>query len=114
MADLVGSNGERKAFNIVGKPNIPGRLSYSIATGKARFGTDVIVPNMLFAKFLRSPYGRARVKSMDISKAKCNEEAPRWQDARLELQISDVSPACHGNLFMHCNYSGRRQGIYPA
>jgi CO/xanthine dehydrogenase Mo-binding subunit len=70
MADLAGSNGERKVFNVVGKPNIPGRLSYSIATGKAKFGTDVVVPNMLHAKFLRSPYGRARVKSLDIRKAK--------------------------------------------
>jgi CO/xanthine dehydrogenase Mo-binding subunit len=70
MADIAGSNGERKEFRIVGKQNIPGRLSYSIATGKAKFGVDVVVPNMLFAKFLRNPYGRARVKSLDISKAK--------------------------------------------
>jgi len=42
MADLAGSNGERKAFNIVGKPNIPGRLSHSLATGQAKFGTAVL------------------------------------------------------------------------
>jgi CO/xanthine dehydrogenase Mo-binding subunit len=70
MSDTEGSNGERKEFKIVGKPNIPGRLSYSIATGKAKFGTDIVVPDMLFAKFLRSPYGRARVKNMDIGRAK--------------------------------------------
>jgi CO/xanthine dehydrogenase Mo-binding subunit len=70
MADTAGSNGERKVFTIVGKRNIPGRLSYSIATGKAKFGVDVVVPNMLSAKFLRNPYGRARVKSLDLSKAK--------------------------------------------
>lgn len=52
MADLVGSNGDRKVFKIVGKLNIPGRLSYSIALGKAKFGSDVIVPGMRHAKFL--------------------------------------------------------------
>ncbi len=70
MADLAGSNGLRTEFRIVGKHNIPGRLSYSIATGRARFAADVTVPEMLHAKYLKSPYGRARVKSMDISKAK--------------------------------------------
>lgn len=70
MADIAGSNGDRKTFKIVGKRNIPGRLSYSIATGKAKFGVDVVVPDMLFAKFLRNPYGRARVKSLNIGKAK--------------------------------------------
>jgi CO/xanthine dehydrogenase Mo-binding subunit len=70
MSDTAGSNGEREAFKIVGKPNIPGRLSFSIATGKAKFGTDIVVPNMLFAKFLRSPFGRARVRSLDTNKAR--------------------------------------------
>ena len=70
MADLAGSNGERQVFNVVGKRNVPGRLSYSIATGMAKFGTDVIVPDMLHAKFLRSPFGRAKIKSVDISQAK--------------------------------------------
>ncbi len=70
MADITGSNGERAVFSVVGRPNVPGRLSRSIATGKAKFGTDVVMPEMLFAKFLRCPYGRARVKSLDVSRAK--------------------------------------------
>ncbi len=61
---------KRKEFRIVGKPNIPGRLSYSIAPGKAKFGIEVVVPNMLHPKFLRCPYGRARIKSVNPSKAK--------------------------------------------
>jgi CO/xanthine dehydrogenase Mo-binding subunit len=69
MADLAGSNGQRTEFKIVGRPNIPGRLSYAIATGEAKFGSDVVVPNMLHAKFLRSPYSRVKMKSLDISKA---------------------------------------------
>jgi len=70
MADIEGSNGQRTEFKAVGRANVPGRLSYTIATGGAKFGTDVVVPNMLHAKFLRSPHGRAKIKSMDISKAK--------------------------------------------
>ena len=61
-------------FKIVCKPNVPGRLSNTIATGRAKFGTDVVVPNMLFAKFLTSPHGRARIKSIDVSQARALPE----------------------------------------
>jgi xanthine dehydrogenase molybdenum-binding subunit len=69
MADLVGVNGQRKDFRVVGKPNLPGRLSYSIATGVAKYGADYTAPDMLHAKFLRSPYANARIKSMDTGNA---------------------------------------------
>ncbi len=69
MADIEGSNGQRAEFKAVGRPNTPGRLSYVIATGRAKFGTDAVLPDMLHAKFLRSPHGRAKIKSMNISKA---------------------------------------------
>jgi CO/xanthine dehydrogenase Mo-binding subunit len=70
MADTVGVNGTREKFEVVGKPNIPGKLSYSIATGKAKFGIDYVFDNMLEAKFLRSPYANAMVKSVDVAAAK--------------------------------------------
>jgi len=70
MADLDGSNGLRKEFKAVGRANVPGRLSYSMATGMAKFGSDAVVPDILHAKYLRSPYGRVRIKSMNINKAK--------------------------------------------
>ncbi|MEJ2111713.1 MAG: molybdopterin-dependent oxidoreductase [Acidobacteriota bacterium] len=70
MADLAGSNGQRHEFKAVGRANVPGRLSYSMATGMAKFGTDAVLPNMLHAKYLRSPYGRVKIKSMDVSKAR--------------------------------------------
>jgi CO/xanthine dehydrogenase Mo-binding subunit len=70
MADLAGVNGQRKEFKVVGKPNLPGKLSYSIATGMAKFGVDYVFPNMLHAKFLRSPYANAAVKSVDVAAAK--------------------------------------------
>ena len=87
MADIAGSNGDRREFNAVGKANVPGKLSHSIASGKAKFGTDVIVPDMLYAKFLRSPYARARVKSIDASKAKALPgvvEVITWEDPELK------------------------------
>ena len=87
MADIAGSNGQREEFKVVGKVNIPGRLSYSIATGRAKFGTDVVVPDMLHAKYLRCPHGRAKIKSMDISKAKALEgvvDIVTWDDPDLK------------------------------
>jgi len=70
MADLAGVNGTRKEFRVVGKPNIPGKLSYSIATGMAKFGADYVFPDMLQAKFLHSPYANAVLKSVDVDAAK--------------------------------------------
>ena len=70
MADLAGVNGQREDFRVVGKPNLPGKLSYALATGIAKFGIDYVLPNMLHAKFLRSPYAHAKVVSVDTTKAK--------------------------------------------
>ncbi|MBN1566574.1 MAG: xanthine dehydrogenase family protein molybdopterin-binding subunit [Acidobacteria bacterium] len=83
MADLAGSNGQRAEFKAVGRANVPGRLSFTIATGRAKYGTDAVLPDMLHAKFLRSPHGRARVKGMDVSKAKALEgvvDIVTWDD----------------------------------
>ncbi len=83
MADTEGSNGLRTEFKAIGRANVPGRLSYTIATGRAKFGTDAVVPDMLHAKFLRSPYGRVKIKSIDISKAKALEgvvDIVTWDD----------------------------------
>jgi xanthine dehydrogenase molybdenum-binding subunit len=65
MADLIGANGDREVFRVVGKPNLPGLTSQQMATGAAKFGSDYTVPDMLFAKMLRSPYAHARVLSID-------------------------------------------------
>ncbi len=70
MADLVGVNGQREHFRVVGKPNLPGVLSYALATGIAKFGIDYTAPDMLHAKFLRSPYAHARIVSIDTTRAR--------------------------------------------
>ena len=38
-------------------------------TGAARYGADINLPGMLYAKVLRSPHSHARIRSIDTSKA---------------------------------------------
>jgi len=42
MADLAGVNGQREEFKVVGKPNLPGRLSYLLAAANAAYGANGI------------------------------------------------------------------------
>jgi CO/xanthine dehydrogenase Mo-binding subunit len=87
MADLEGINGTRKEFRVVGKPNLPGVLSWAQATGAAKFGIDFVVPDMLHAKFLRSPYANARIKKIDTSKAMAIPgvvDIVKWDDKDLQ------------------------------
>ena len=39
-------------------------------TGRAKFGADIHLPNMLIGKVLRSPHAHARIRSIDTSKAR--------------------------------------------
>jgi len=87
MADLAGKNGTRKEFRVVGKPNLPGVLSWSQATGVAKFGVDYAVPGMLHAKFLRSPHANARITKIDTTKARAIEgvvDILTWEDPDLK------------------------------
>jgi CO/xanthine dehydrogenase Mo-binding subunit len=87
MADLAGVNGTRKDFRVVGKPNLPGVLSWAQATGVTKFGIDYVVPDMLHAKFLRSPYANARIKSVDTKKARAIPgvvDILTWEDADMK------------------------------
>ena len=38
-------------------------------TGRARFGADLILPNMVHGRVLRSPHAHARIKSIDLAPA---------------------------------------------
>ena len=95
MADIEGSNGQRTEFKAVGRANVPGRLSYSMATGMAKFGSDAVVPDMLHAKFLRNPYGRVKIKSMDISRAMALEgvvDIVTWEDPEIKSMKGTREP----------------------
>ena len=99
MADLAGVNGTRKDFRVVGKPNLPGVLSWSQATGVAKYGIEYVVPDMLHAKFLRSPYANARIKKLDITKARSIPgvvDIVTWEDADLK----NLSSGGDGGFFM--------------
>ncbi|MDR2486768.1 MAG: molybdopterin-dependent oxidoreductase, partial [Clostridiales Family XIII bacterium] len=83
MPDYVGANGLREEFRVVGKPNLPGKTSYVLATGVAKFGVDFVLPDMLHAMFLHSPYANAKVLSVDTSKARALEgvvDILTWED----------------------------------
>ncbi|MBN2338182.1 MAG: hypothetical protein JXP48_06545, partial [Acidobacteria bacterium] len=69
MADLTGINGQREDFRVVGRTDLPGKLSWAVASGLAKFGVDYVVPHMLEAKFLRSPHAHARIKGYNLEKA---------------------------------------------
>ena len=43
---------------------------YEKVTGRAQFGADLNLPNMLYGKVLRSPHAHARIKSVDVSRAR--------------------------------------------
>jgi CO/xanthine dehydrogenase Mo-binding subunit len=78
---------DRTDFKIVGKRDVPGALSYVLATGQAKFPRDLVLPNMLFAKVFRSPFARAKIKSMDVSQAKALpgvKAVITWEDPELK------------------------------
>ncbi len=60
---------DRKTSKYLGK-NVPRVDGPEKVSGHAKYTYDIILPGMLYGKFLRSPYANAQVKSIDVSKAK--------------------------------------------
>ncbi len=57
-------------LNVVGKPLPPmPEVSIPRFLGKAEYATRVLLPNMLYVRFLTSPHPRAKIKSLDTSTA---------------------------------------------
>ncbi len=56
-------------FSVMGKPH-PRLEAEDKVTGRAKYSYDIRFPDLIYAKMLRSPHASARVKSIDISKAK--------------------------------------------
>jgi CO/xanthine dehydrogenase Mo-binding subunit len=113
MADLAGINGTRKDFRVVGKPNLPGVLSWSQATGVAKFGIDYVVPDMLEAKFLHSPYPNARIKSVNTTKARAIPgvvDIVTWEDEDMKGPGGGRGPA-QGLLSNYAYYDGMEVGV---
>ncbi|MCX8032539.1 MAG: molybdopterin-dependent oxidoreductase [Thermoleophilia bacterium] len=90
-----GRNQDRQEFRVVGRRDLPGRLSYALASGSAVFAREYVCDGMLHAKVLRSPYGRARIKRLDVSKAMALpgvHEIVTWEDEELRLMESRLQP----------------------
>ena len=69
MNDVTMKGLGERLFKVVGtRPLRPDGVDK--VTGRAKFGADVHVPNMLIGKVLRSPHAHARIKSIDTSKAR--------------------------------------------
>ncbi len=68
MNDVTMKGLGERTFKIVGtRPLRPDGVDK--VTGRAKFGADLHVANMLIGKVLRSPHAHARIKSIDVSKA---------------------------------------------
>lgn len=55
-------------FQVIGK-RIPRIESVPKVTGSLKYIDDMVLPGMLYGKFLRSPYAHAKVGKIDVSKA---------------------------------------------
>ncbi len=55
-------------FRIIGERR-PREDAMEQVTGRVRYAADLSFPNMLWARFLRSPHAHARIKRLDVSRA---------------------------------------------
>lgn len=62
-------------YKVIGKRGVMPHGGVEKASGRGLYTRDVKLPGMLYAKFLLCPYAKARIISMDTSKA---EALPGW------------------------------------
>jgi len=78
------------------RPKIDGREK---ASGRAQYasdiGTKIRFPNLLYAKVLRSPYPHARIKRLDISRAR-NVPGVKEIITYEDPEVSRLKPTTHG------------------
>ncbi|MCC7168158.1 MAG: molybdopterin-dependent oxidoreductase, partial [Rhodospirillales bacterium] len=75
-------------------------------TGGARFATDIYLPNMLWAKVLRSPVPHARILRIDTEKAK------KLDGVKAVLTAADVPEARYGALVLDMGMFARGKVRY--
>ena len=56
-------------YSAVGRRDVYRVEGYAKVSGQARYTTDVLLADTLWAKYLRSPYAHAKIASLDTSKA---------------------------------------------
>ena len=72
-----------QAYRYVGKPVKRGEAIEKVR-GQWVYGTDLVLPGMLYAKALRSPYPHARILSVDVTRAR------RLSGVRVAITGKDV------------------------
>jgi len=80
------------SYQIIGRP-VPRTDNTGKVTGEALYTSDVLLPGMLWAKTLRSPYAHARIRRIDVSRA---EKAP---GVRAVLTGNDVRGILYGRRY---------------
>ncbi len=92
-------------FAVIGKKT-PKSDAVAKATGLARFATDIYLPNMLWAKVLRSPLPHARILSIKTDKAK------KLAGVKAVLTAQDVPEARYGALVLDMGMFARGKVRY--
>jgi len=90
------TKGKKIEKNLEGKPPLKPMSDYEICgepyermdarekvTGRAEFAGDIRLPDMLYAKILRPPAHRARLKGVDVSAAQAMKDVKVVQDSDL-------------------------------
>ncbi len=67
--DSAPSWGNPETSRILGKRN-PRFEGPDKVTGRAKYGSDIVLPGMLYGRFLTSPYAAARIAAIDLEPAK--------------------------------------------
>jgi xanthine dehydrogenase molybdenum-binding subunit len=90
---------EKPAYTVIGtRPVRPDGVEK--VTGKAQYGADIRLPNMVFGKVLRSPHAHARILSIDTSAAEAypgvlavltHRDLPAAEDKMEELGESAIN-----------------------
>lgn len=93
------------SFTVIGKKT-PKVDAIAKATGEATFATDIYLPNMLWARVLRSPLPHARILSINTDKAK------RLAGVKAVLTATDVPDARYGALVLDMGMFARGKVHY--
>jgi CO/xanthine dehydrogenase Mo-binding subunit len=87
LAQHPGTNDNRSEFKYCGQLSQPGRQSWDMGKGVAKFPRDMVKEGMYYARSLRCPYGRATVEVLDTTAAEQLEgvlAVIRWDDEDLQ------------------------------
>jgi CO/xanthine dehydrogenase Mo-binding subunit len=107
-----------ETFNILGKRGIRRIDGFRKASGTATYTRDVILPGMLYARWLTCPFANARIISMDTSKAEAFpgvRAVLRYDDPEIEGRRI---PTLHGGeediLAGYAYFQGQQVGAVVA